>query len=218
MTGPAFRARRWTGGRALVAAAALSAALGAQTAACQRDGDVGGRGPTPPGAGEHRLHSDAGPAVMTITPDLIRTWSEQLCTQPPLDLAGALRALGITGSLEAKSSDYAIVVPPPAGTSRVGLSLENLGKNKGNLGTVEVTLDGATLTRGELDQRFGAGNALPRVDANRPHVVSYRVEIAGAPFRCTVSASFAGEPNAASAATKISLRRDVVKPPPGQAP
>lgn len=207
MIAPAARARWWT-------AVGLVAAL---SGGCQRDGDLGGRGPASPGSGEQRLHSDAGPSAMTITPDLVRTWSEQLCTLPPLDFPGALRALGIAGSLEAKSSDYSIVVPPPPGASRVGLSLENLGHNKGNLSTVEITLDGATLTRAELDRRFGAGNPLPRVDAHRPHVVNYRVELAGAPFRCTVSASFAGEPTAASAATAISLRRDVVKPPAGQA-
>ena len=195
------------------------AALAVLAGGCQRDSDLASRGATTPGGGGHRLHSDAGASAMTITADLIRTWSEQLCTLPPLDFAGALRALGLSGALEAKSSDYSIVVPPPAGTSRVGLSLENLGKNKGNLSTVEVILDGATLTRGELDQRFGAGNPLPRVDAGRPHVVNYRVELAGAPFRCTVSAHFAGEPTDATAASKINLRRDVVKPPAaGQAP
>ena len=192
--------------------------LAALAGGCQRDSDLAGRGPTTPGGGGHRLQSEAGAAAMTITADLIRTWSEQLCTLPALDFAGALRALGISGALEAKSSDYSIVVPPPPGTSRVGLSLENLGKNKGNLSTVEVIFDGAAPSRGELDQRFGAGNPLPRVDAGRPHVVNYRVELAGAPFRCTVSASFAGEPTDASTATKINLRRDVVKPPAGQAP
>jgi hypothetical protein len=150
---------------------------------------------------------------MTITADLLRTWSEQLCTLPALDFAAALRALGLTGSLVDKSSDYAIVEPPPAGASRVGLSLENLGKNKGFLGTIELTLDAAKLTRGELDQRFGAGTALPRVDFDRPYAINYRVEIAGAPYRCTVSASFADEPTAASAATQVSLRRDVVRSP-----
>ena len=154
---------------------------------------------------------------MTITPDLLRTWSEQLCTQPALDFAAALRALGLAGSLVEKTRDYSVVEPPPAGTSLVGLSLENLGKNKGYLSTVDLTLSGAAITRGELDQKFGAGNALPRVDHDRPHVVSYPVTVPGAPYRCTVQASFADEPAAASAATSVRLRRDVVKPPPGQA-
>lgn len=150
---------------------------------------------------------------MTITAETLRTWSEQLCTLPPIDFAPALAALDIAGSIVDSSDDYAIVEPPPAGTTRLGLTRENLGKNKGNLGALEVTLAGAALTRAELDRRFGAGSLLARVDFDRDYVLSYRVEVAGAGFRCTVFASFAEEPTAASAATKVSLRRDVVRSP-----
>lgn len=190
----------------LVLAAALAAG-------CQRDGE---RGPTPPGGGGHQLHSGSEPAAMTITPDLLRTWSEQLCTQPALDFAEALRVLGVSGALVSKTRDYSIVEPPPPGTSRLGLTRENLGQNKGKLGEVEVTPAGAAITRGELDQRFGPGSVGARVDFDRPFVVTYRVELPGAPFRCRVLARFPDEPTAASAATEISLMRDVVKPPPGQ--
>ena len=100
--------------------------------------------------------------------------------------------------------------PPPAGATRVGLTRENLGDNKGRLGAIEVE-PSAPITRAELDARLGAGNALPRVDYNRPFVISYRVERPGAGFRCTVLASFADEPGATTPATKIALRRDVVK-------
>lgn len=194
---------------------AVAALAGLLAAGCQRDPEPGPLAPSAsaPGGDAHRLHSAPGPTAMTITADLVRTWSEQLCTLPALDFPGALQALGIAGSIVDKTRDYAIVEPPPPGTSRLGLSRENLGKNKGNLGTVELTLDGSTLTRGALDQRLGGGNALPRVDFDRPHVVSYRVELPGAPFRCTVSASFAGEPGPASVATQVSFRRDVVKTP-----
>jgi hypothetical protein len=150
---------------------------------------------------------------MTITADQLRTWSEQLCTLPPVDLAAAQQALGLAGALVEQSDDYAIVEPPPAGATRVGLTREHLGANQGHLGSVEVVPAGAAITRGELDRRFGAGEPRPRVDFDRPHVVAYRVEVAGAGFRCTVSASFADEPSAASVATKISLRRDVVRKP-----
>ena len=156
---------------------------------------------------------------MTITADQLRTWSEQLCTLPALDFAAALSALGISGTIVPKTADFAIVDPAPAGASRVALTLENLGKNKGKLSTIEITPAGPAITRAELDRRFGAGAALPRVDYDRPHEVSYRVEIAGAAFRCTVFASFGDEPTAASVATMISLRRDVVwKPAADRAP
>ena len=199
--------RRWP---VLVVAAALAAG-------CQRNGDALAGGPTTPGGGAQQLHSSPGPAAMTITPDLLRTWSEQLCTLPPLDFAGALQALGITGSLVTKTRDFSIVEPPPAGTSRLGLTRENLGNNKGNLGEVAITPAAPAITRAELDRRFGDGKLGARVDFDRPFVLTYRVEVAGAPFRCRVLASFADEPGAASVATQISLLRDVVKPPPGQA-
>lgn len=210
MIEPTPRARR-----AMAMAVAWLAAVLA--AGCQRDGDVAARGPTTPGGGGQQLHSASGPTAMTITPDVLRTWSEQLCIQPALDFAGALRALGISGSLVEKTSDYSIVEPPLPGTSRVALSLENLGKNKGFLSTIELTLAGAKLTRAELDQRFGASNAPPRVDYDRPHVLIYQVTVPGAPYRCSVQASFTDEPGEASGATAVRLRRDVVKPPPGQA-
>jgi hypothetical protein len=150
---------------------------------------------------------------MTITAETLRTWCNELCTLPPLDFAAAQTALGLTGAIVDKSDDYATVEPPPAGATRVGLSRENLGKNKGNLGQLEITLAGTGLPRAELDRRFGEGSLLPRVDFDRPYELSYRVEVAGAPFRCTAFASFAEEPTAASAATKINLRRDVVRTP-----
>lgn len=155
---------------------------------------------------------------MTISLDQIRTWSEQLCTLPPLDFAGALSALGISGSLVTKTRDQAIVEPPPAGASRLSLTRENLGKNKGNLGEIEITPAGVKITRAELDARFGAGDVAPRVDFDRPFVVDYQVEIPGAPFRCKVLASFADEPGANTVATEISLLREVVSTSAGQAP
>ena len=155
---------------------------------------------------------------MTISLDQIRTWSEQLCTLPPLDFAGALTALGISGSLVTKTRDQSIVEPPPAGASRLSLTRENLGKNKGNLGEVEITPAGVKITRAELDARFGAGDVAPRVDYDRPFVVDYQVEIPGAPFRCKVLVNFTDEPGADSVATQISLLREMVGTPAGQAP
>jgi hypothetical protein len=186
-------------------AAVLAGGLG-----CQREPDPAAPRPVAPGEGEHRVQS-TGPR-MTITADQVRTWSDALCTLPPLDVSAAPAALGLTGALVPQSSDYATLDPAPSGARRLSFGRENLGDNKGHLGTVEVEPAGA-ITRGELDQQFGAGNALPRVDYNRPFVISYRVERPGAGFRCTVLASFADEPTAASAAKKIVLRRDVVKPP-----
>ncbi|HEX3764725.1 MAG TPA: hypothetical protein VHW23_38785, partial [Kofleriaceae bacterium] len=139
MLPPSPRARRCV---AAVLAGMLAGGIGTLGAGCQRDPEPGARGPlappaSAPGGDAHRLHSAPGPTPMTITADLVRAWSEQLCTLPPLDFPGALQALGIAGAIVDKTRDYAIVEPPPPGASRLGLSRENLGKNKGNLGTVE---------------------------------------------------------------------------------
>jgi hypothetical protein len=188
--------------------AALACALAA--AACQRDGD-GARAPAPPGSSAQQVHSSPGHA-MTITADQLRTWSEELCTSPGLDLAAAVRVLGVPGTLVKKGADYARLEPPPPGTSEFELTLETLGDNRGKLAYIDIALAGASITRGELDRRFDAGKALPRVDYNRPHAVSYGLELPGAPFRVTLVAKFTDEPGAASAAASITLRRDVVKP------
>jgi len=192
-----------------VATATATLALAGAAAGCQREPEAVARAPIPRGGQAQRIHSGPGSA-MTITPDTLRAWSEQLCTLPPVDLAGALAALGIAGSLVSQSADFSIVEPPPAGAARLGLTLENLGRNKGKLATVEITPSEA-ITRAELDQRFGTANFLPRVDYDRPYVLNYRVEVPGAPFRCSVFASFADEPSATSATNKIRLRRDSVQ-------
>jgi hypothetical protein len=146
---------------------------------------------------------------MTITTEQLQTWCEQLCTLPPVDFAGALQALGIAGSLVAKSPSNAVVNPPPPGASRLGLTMETLGMNQGKLRSLEFTLAaGVVLTRGALEQQFGASDSLPRVDYDRSHVLGYVVEVDGAPFRCSIFASFADVPAPASAATKVMLRRD----------
>jgi hypothetical protein len=171
---------------------------------CERDA----RTSTPPG--EHAQPVQSNQPM--ITADELRTWSEQLCTQPALDFDAAVQVLGLTGALVKKSSDYVVLEPPPPGTTRVGLSRENLGKNKGYLGMVELEL-AAKLTRAELDRRFGAGNVLPIADVGRGTEVSYEVTVPGAPYRCTVFANFDDATGPNSLAGKISLRRAVVRAP-----
>ena len=78
-------------------------------AACQRDADAVARAPIPRGGEAQRIHSGSGSA-MTITPDQLRAWSDQLCTLPPIDFPGALAALGIAGSIVSQSADFAIEI------------------------------------------------------------------------------------------------------------
>jgi hypothetical protein len=141
-------------------------------------------------------------------------WSEQLCTLPPLDIAQAMDALGITGSIVRRSRTYLAVEPAPPGASWLALSLEHLGPNAGYLSSIEVA-PAAPITRIDLDRQLGVGEDQPPI-ADGPQVVAYDVRIAGAPFSCTVSAEFSGEPAADSAADVILLRRDAVNPPKGE--
>ncbi|HET9622081.1 MAG TPA: hypothetical protein VFP84_11985 [Kofleriaceae bacterium] len=171
---------------------------------CERDA----RAPAPPGDHAQPVQSSSP----MITADALRTWSEQLCTQPALDFDAAIQALGLSGALVKKSSDYAVLEPPPPGTTRVGLSRENLGKNKGYLGMIELEL-ATKLPRAELDHRFGAGNVLPIADVGRGTEISYEVTVPGAPYRCTVFANFDDATGPSSLAGKIRLRRAVVRTP-----
>lgn len=151
-------------------------------------------------------------ATMAITPERLARWSEQLCTLPPLDVAQAMAALGITGEIVRRTPSYAVVEPAPAGASRLALVLEHLGRNAGHLGSIQV-VPAAAITRAALDRELGAGEDEPPI-ADGPEVVAYEVQIAGAPFTCTVSALFDTEPTADAAAAEIRLRRDPVTPPP----
>src|SRR5262245_33292769 len=95
--------------------------------------------------------SYTGPAIaMMITPDQLRTWSEQLCLLPAVDFFTALAALGITGEVVSKTEDYVVVEPPPDGASRFGLVRENLGRNRGYLGSFEIAFDRVKVTRAQL--------------------------------------------------------------------
>lgn len=154
-----------------------------------------------------------GSAAMTITLERLARWSEQLCTLPPLDIAQAMDALGIPGSIVWRSPTYVTVEPAPPGSSRLALAIEHLGPSAGHLSSIEVA-PATPITRGELDRQLGPGEDRPPI-ADGPEVVAYDVRIAGAPFSCTVSAQFHGEPTADTAAEAIRLRRDAVILPPG---
>lgn len=150
----------------------------------------------------------SGPGrAMTIDADLLRSWSEKLCRIPAGDAAATATALGIAGSVM-DQGDHANVEPPPPGASK--LMLVKGGGGEQGIGHLEILLSGSSLTRAELDRRFGAGRLMPRVSAGRAYRVAYHVAVPGAPFTCEVFASFADEPDATTPATEVVLRRDRV--------
>lgn len=145
-----------------------------------------------------------------LTLDRLVRWSEKLCVLPPLDYALAMAELGITGSITPRSRGYATVEPAPPDTRWLALELEHLGANAGSLSGVEVAFT-ASITRGELDREFGAGDVVPMIDGGGEFETGYRVEIAGAPYRCMVSARFMGVPSDDTPTRSVYLRRDPVR-------
>jgi hypothetical protein len=92
--------------------------------------------------------------------------------------------------------------PPPPGMDLVLL----VG---GSVAHLDIGLDRGVVDRAALDERFGTGRSLPRVDYGRPYVLAYEVAVAGAPARCTVFARFDDEPTSAQVeASSVSLRID----------
>jgi hypothetical protein len=154
---------------------------------------------------------------MAVTLDRLVRWSEQLCILPPLDYARAMAELGITGAITPRSRSYATVEPAPPGTKWLALALEHLGPNAGSLSGVELAPT-ASITRGELDRELGAGEGAPVIDGGGEHEVGYRVEIAGAPYTCSVFARFPGVPSDDSPTGTVHLRRDPVTPRSTQEP
>jgi len=146
-----------------------------------------------------------------ITLDRLTWWSELLCKLGPLDAADAMATLGVAGATVRRASAYLVVEPAPRGASSFALALEHLGPNTGYLSSVQVVPD-VLIRRRDLDQRFGVGSGRPPLHAGGPYVVSYDVQVAGAPFRAELSALFYGHPDA-DPANEIRIRRDPVRRP-----
>jgi hypothetical protein len=138
-----------------------------------------------------------------IEPSLLRKWSEQLCRLASDDLGDMARALGVSGSPPSLRGD-STVEPPPEGTSRM-----TLHKHPAGFIYAEIALSGKTLTRARLDAYFGESRDLPRIHYDSPYLISYNVEVLGAPHKCAVFARFRQDPaNPTAAAFEITLRRD----------
>ena len=104
--------------------------------------------------------------------DVVRTWSELLCSATSGADEDLVAALGV--ALE----------PLPLGATEVDLDGGEIGR-----ASIEVRLPPNTITRAQLERRFGAPRELPHVDPRHPHTFAYDVAVAGAAHRCTVFAS-----------------------------
>jgi hypothetical protein len=143
---------------------------------------------------------------MTIDPDVVRAWCSELCRQATIEPTEVGRLLRMPGTAVERGRDYLVLEPAPAGTKRV-----MIGRHDGALLYVTLELADRTMTRTDLERRFGLGHAIPRLDVGRAHRLRFCVELAGAPYSCALFASFAEPPVAASLATAVMLRRDPVR-------
>ena len=124
----------------------------------------------------------------TGTAELLRTWATRLCSArsgTPADLAAALAVP---------------LDPPPPGV----LSVHIRG---GDIPLVELEL-GDRLPLGDLDRLLGAGNRLPRVDWDRPHVVAFTIAVPRAPYVCVLLANSDQTPSPTTLVTHVTLRLD----------
>jgi hypothetical protein len=92
--------------------------------------------------------------------------------------------------------------PPPTGLAWVVI----VG---GPVAHLDIGLDRRMVDRADLDSRFGTSRPLPRVDYDRPYVLAYDVDVAGAPAHCSVFGRFDDEPTTGNTeASGVTLRID----------
>ena len=149
---------------------------------------------------------------MTITADRLRMWSERICTLPSTDAREVVQELGVEGSVVPRFNAL-VIEPPLAGALEV-----KAVERKGCFDRISIQLAAESLSRAQLEQRFGHGVAVPRVHPDSYFTVSYRLDLPGAPFGCDVSAEFATDPTDETPVAGISLRRQPAQPAPADRP
>jgi len=126
-----------------------------------------------------------------VTAELLRDWAARLCGARSGSEADLAAALGIP------------LDPPPPGVTRTRL-------RGGDIPIVELEL-APPLPLGDLDRLLSAGNRLPRVDWDRPHVVAFQVAVPGASWRCVILASCDQVPAADAPVSRVTLRLDYAR-------
>jgi hypothetical protein len=147
-----------------------------------------------PGSGKDVDELDARQFTQLVAArraQVVKKLADRLCAAKGTGEQDVLAALGVTTS------------PAPLG----GTSARVRG---GMVPVFEVDLAEGTLLRGELDARLGEAQKLPRTGPGRPHTLSWPVRVDGAPYRCTVFASFDDAPGALTPAKSVMWRLDGV--------
>ena len=118
--------------------------------------------------------------------DVLRDWSEGLCFVTDLTPVAMAHAIGAPDPV-IDGLGHGRIEPPPTGLAYVLL----IG---GPVAHVDIGLEPRAVDRAALDARFGTGGATPRVDHDRPYVLSYQVSVVGAPAGCSVYGRFDDAP------------------------
>lgn len=121
--------------------------------------------------------------------DLVALWARRLCWAASGSAEDLEEALGVP------------LEPTPIVASNVDV-------NAGDSPSVVFDLRPKTFSRGQLEAVLGGGRALPRHEADDPHVLAFDVESPGAPFRCIVAASLFDQPAPDADVRRVELRLD----------
>jgi hypothetical protein len=145
-----------------------------------------------PGSGKDVDELDAagfGVIVAARRAELVKKLAEKLCSAKGTTEQDVIDALGVS------------VSPAPLGGSKARVG-------GGMVPKFEVELGEGALARADLDARLGAAQKLPRTGPGAAHTLAYAVRAEGAPYRCTVFASFEEEPRDHTAVKSVMFRLD----------
>jgi hypothetical protein len=132
----------------------------------------------------------------------LREWSERLCRLPATEPLEVVTALRVGAAPAAHIRGVGRIVPPPVGTTRCEMAL-----TEGRFRSLSLTFATPTIHRATFEDAMGPGLPLRRLGFDRPHRITYRVVVPGAPFSCDVVATFAEPPDHRSLVTAVTLRR-----------
>jgi hypothetical protein len=129
--------------------------------------------------------------------DRVRHWTELLQGLPDGSLEQAAHALGLSGTLAARSARSAAVEPSPAGALELVLVRDEHGLTR-----VDLEL-AAGVSREQLDRALGPGVTGPQASPGAPWQRRHLRASPGRPHYCVVYAEFDGEEPSPDAVTAL---------------
>jgi hypothetical protein len=167
----------------------------------------------PPHLRDLAVRTPGGPELLAqvgpLDPAALHAWARALCQAPAPDARGALLALRFGGAIGKDDFGRLELQPPPARAEWA-----RVDERDGQLRGLQFRPGPVPVTRAALDAELGPGREYPRVHYDSPFTLTYFVTVPDAPFTCDVIAYFRDQPEPATAAYEISLRRNAARPDP----